>query len=58
MSFLARYYHKGDWYGLKLKADNWGDAKDICKQHSLVLEGEHKFTLCWPFGLILEKIIG
>jgi hypothetical protein len=55
MRFLASHFHNGSWYALQINADSLSDAQEICRRHSLRLDGEHKFTLRWPFGLIARK---
>jgi hypothetical protein len=55
--FLVRYYNKGEWYGTSVYAEDVEDASQICKRHGLQLDGEHKFTICWPFGWIVELLM-
>jgi hypothetical protein len=54
--FLARYYHKGDWWCISFYAEDFSDAEDICRRHSLTLDGQHMFTLKWPWGRIAQFI--
>jgi hypothetical protein len=57
MKFLARHYYKGAWYSLNFQADSWADAEEVCSRHSLTLDGEHKFTLVWPFTILARMIL-
>ena len=57
MKFLVRYFNRGDWYSTKINAENWDDAEDICRRHSLQLDGEYKFTLYGIFGQIVAMVI-
>ncbi len=57
MIFLASHYYNENWYSLKINADSWDDANEICKRHYLRLDGEHKFTLRWPLGFIAQMFV-
>jgi len=56
--YLTRYFHKGHWYSITINANGWDDAEEICRRHVLKLDGEHMFTLRWPFGWLLSRIVG
>lgn len=55
--FLARYYHRGSWWGIEIYARDWDDADAICLAHNLQLDGEHVMTIPVVAGSWLPTLI-
>jgi hypothetical protein len=55
--FLATYYHRGARFGLEFYAADFADAEEICKAHSLALDGEHVMTIPTVSGTWFPNLI-
>lgn len=55
--FLARYYHRGSWWGIDIFAVDWDDAEAICRAHNLQLDGEYMMTIPAITGGWLPSLI-